>query len=266
MKIDVISQYCVHNDYPIFRYNMKRHKDKINKLILYPSRHHGVIDFEAFSKKCFTEATWVTPVPIDYGKEDWRQAETIPCLAYSNAEWIWFTEQDFFVNDWDKFFADVEKAMQKSDMIGWWNPTNFPYVHPSCIFIKRTMLDKTTKDFSAHPEINGCDHFAMLTADVQRLKGKITTLQDLGWENWKNAFHLGGLTYVYQDWKGDGTDAFGVGNPEAFYNYNYWSRQAPVEQSPEYQKLSIQIERALENKYQANPRWEEFFKLWRVSR
>ena len=170
-------------------------------------------------------------------------------------------EQDFFVDDWDNLWQDVEKAAETSDAIGWWNETAFPYLHPCFFLIKRELLDKTQKDFRAHTEIPGADHFAMLTRDIERVGGKITKLQDMGWINWENAFHLGGLTYVYQDWKGDGTDHFGVGNVEAFYNYNYWSRQAPVEQSSEYIKLSIAIERTLEEKYHLNDKWKPFFKL-----
>lgn len=248
MNVDVISQICIFNDYPIYRFLLTKYRDKFNKIILYPSRHHGVIDLEEFLKGNFRE-TWVEPVPIDFGVEDWRQAETDPCLKQSDAEWIWFTEQDFFVKDWDKFFKDIEKAMETADMIGLWNPTHFPYIHPSCLFIKREMLNKTRKDFKAHPEINGADHFSMITIDVQQMGGKIATLQELGYDcevtpN-ADAFHLGGLTYPYQNWKGDGTDHFGVQSLEAFAVYNYWSRQVPGESNLLYLQLSETIEKRL---------------------
>ena len=200
--IDVISQICVFNDYPIYRQLLTKYRDKFNKIILYPSRHHGVIDMEEFMRRTFPE-TWVTGHEIDWTTPniDWRQAETEPCLELSDAEWILFMEQDFFVDDWDKLWKDVEKAMETSDMIGWWNETAFSYVHPCFLLIKRELLEKTHKDFRAHPEIYGCDHFAILTHDVQFLGAKITKLQDLGWKEWENAFHMGGLTYPYQNWR-----------------------------------------------------------------
>lgn len=262
MNIDIITQYCIYNDYPIWRRNMQKYRDRVRKIILYPSRHHGVIDLESFAKEAFPE-TWVEPVPIDYGVEDWRQAETDPCLKHSDAEWIWFTEQDFFVKNWDKFYDDIEKGMKTHDMIGWWNPTHFPYMHPCCLFMKRDLFEATTKDFKAHPEIPGCDHFAMLTRQAETLNAKILTLQDLGYKNWDDAFHLGGLTYPYQNWKGDGTDHFGVGNVEAFYVYNYWSRYTPVMQTLEYANLSVEIEMALRDRFPevrpAENKWAKYF-------
>ena len=267
MNVDIISQHCVFNDYPIFRYNIQRYRSKFKKVILYPSRHHGVIDLESWLKKSFgSPVTWVDPVSIDYGVEDWRQAETTPCLKQSTAEWIWFTEQDFFVDNWDWFFETVEDAMRTHDAVGWWNETAFPYIHPCSFFIKRELLEKTQKDFRAHPEIPGCDHFAMITRDIEKIGGKIARLQDMGWKNWDSAFHLGGLTYPYQNWKGDGTDHFGVGNVEAFYVYDYWSRMAPVFQSDDYINLSKKVGKTLEQRFpRVNPednRWTKFFRLW----
>lgn len=264
MNVDKILQWCIFSDYPLFRAHAKKYRDKVNKIILYPSRQHGVLDLEQFAKDVFKE-TWVDPVPINYGIEDWRQAETIPCLKYSNSEWLWFSEQDFFVKNWDKFYEDIELAMHYSDMIGWWNPTHFPYIHPSCLFIKREMLEKTQKDFRAHPEINGADHFAMLTKDVQTIGGKITTLQDLGYEDWKDAFHLGSLTYTFQDWKG-GTesDRIGARSPEAFMVYNYWMRKVEIQQNSEFLKLSEEIETFFKPRFPdlnlENNEWVEFFR------
>lgn len=264
MNIDIISQICIYCDYPLYRAMLTKYRDKFNKIILYPSRHHGVTDLENFLKQQFPE-TWVKPVEIDYGIQDWRQAETEPCLALSDSEWVLFMEQDFFVKDWDKFWQDIEKAMETADVIGWWSASNFPYVHPCFLLIKREILDKTKKDFRAHPEINGCDHFAMITRDAEELGAKIVKLQDMGYTNWEDAMHLGGLTYPYQNWKGDGTDHFGVGNPEAYYTYLYWARQAPVNQSPEYTTLSLEIEARLKELFPIfRPEdniWVDFFKI-----
>lgn len=240
-----------------------RHREFVNKIILYPSRQHGLVDFEEFAKIAIPE-TWVKPVPIQYGVEDWRQAETDPALLHSDSEWLWFNEQDFFVRDWDKFYEDIEKAMKHADVIGWWNPTHFPYVHPSCLFIKREVFEKTSKDFRAHPEINGCDHFAMITRDAVQAGAKIVTLQDLGYKDWEDATHLGGLTYVYQDWKGDGTDTFGVRSPEMFFVYNFMARQADTLQDPKFLGLSQDIEVEMMNRFDfhidlRNNKWTSFF-------
>jgi len=265
-SIDIISQICVYNDYPIFRQLLTKYREKFNKIIFYPSRHHGVIDQEDFLRRTFPE-TWVTGDVIDWATPgiDWRQRETEPCLELSESEWILFMEQDFFVEDWDIFWSEIEEVMKTTDAIGWWNKTAYPYLHPCFLLIKRSILDKTNKDFRAHPEIEGCDHFAMITRDLEAIGAKIVKLQELGYVEWDNAFHMGGLTYPYQNWKGDGTDHFGVASPEAFMVYNYFSRLAPVEQSPEYLKLSLEIEDRLRELFPVikleDNRWVKFFKL-----
>lgn len=266
MTIDIITQWCVYNDYPLFRHNTQKRRDLFNKVILYPSRHHGAIDLEDFARRVFPE-TWVTGHTIDWTTPgiDWRQVETEPCLELSNSDWILFSEQDFFVNNWDDFWEKIHKAAEYSDMVGWWNQTSFPYVHPCFLLIKRELLEKTKKDFRAHPEILGCDHYAMITHDALQLGAKITKIQDLGYKEWENAFHMGGLTYPYQNWKGDGSDIFGVASPEAFMVYNYFSRRAPVEQSELYTNLSLEIEQRLRALFPIikldNNRWTQFFTL-----
>lgn len=273
-KPDIISQICLHCDYPLWRTMIEKHRSKFGKIILYPSRHHGAVDLEKFWKEVFPE-TWVAPVAIDYGVEDWRQAETIPCLNQSDSDWIMFTEADFFVRDWDMFFEDMRTKSEVSDLMGLWNPTNLPYIHPSCLFIKRELLEKTSKDFRAHPEINGSDHFAMITQEAMQL-GKMITLQDLGYDcrvsPEADAFHLGSLTYTYQDWHDPAapsvsslSNRIGAISPEAFMVYNYWMRKANVKQSPEFMKLSQDIEDFFKPRFPdldlENSPWAKYFKI-----
>ena len=261
MSIDVISQICVYCDYPLWRKMIQDNRDKFSKVILYPSKQHGVVDLEDFWLSQFPE-TWVKREPIDYGVTDWRQGETEPLIKESDAEWLWFMEADFFVSDWPKFFKDMEEAMKTSDMIGCWSPSQFPYMHPCCLLMRRSLFDKTNKDFRAHPEILGSDHFAMLTRDAERLEAKITTLEDLGYKEWEDYFHLGGLTYAYQDWKGSSTH-FGMKNVEAYYVYLHHAAKADIVQSPKYLAQSNEIEKVLKSKYPnldlENNKWTKFF-------
>lgn len=261
-KPDLLLQYCVYCDYPIYRAWIAKYRNKFNKIIIYPSRHHGVIDLEEFAKKVLPE-TWVDPVKIDYGVEDWRQAETIPMLKHVESDWLWFSEQDFFCKDWDKLFSDLEKASRDADMMGLWNPTHFPYVHPSCLIIKKELLDQTKKDFRAHPEINGADHFSFITKNAQELFANIVTLQDMGWTEDK-AMHLGGLTYIYQNFKDDFTNHIGVKYPSMFQMYNALQRLAPVEQNQEFINLTYKVEEQLRLMKLDSPPvgTEDFFTIW----
>src|SRR3990167_4296391 len=116
-KIDVITQCCIYNDYHLYRKMLKKYRNKFNKIILYASRHHGVLDLENHLRETIPE-TWVS-TEIDWTTPgiDWRQVETEPCLEESDAEWILFLEQDFFCDDWNKLWVDVEEAMKTVDMI-----------------------------------------------------------------------------------------------------------------------------------------------------
>lgn len=267
-SIDVVNQWCCYNDYPIFRYWMEKYKRNFKKIILFPSRHHGVIDLEDFHKKHISNVTWVKETDIDWTEPgiDWRQVETERCLKYSDADWILFIEQDFMVKDWELLFGILQKTMKNYEMIGWWNNTAYPYMHPCFLLIKRELLEKTRKDFRAHPEIIGADHFANITRDVEANNGRILKLQNMGFKQLENAFHLGGLTYVYQDWVKSGKSVDRAVSPMLLYIYNYWSTQAPVFQNNEYIELAKKVSKVLEARYPAvnpeNNTYTKFFKLW----
>ena len=256
--IDILSQVCIYVDFPLWRAWIGKYRSKFKKVILYASRHHGVTDLEDFWRKSLPE-TWVS-TNIDWITPgiDWRQAETEPCLALSDAEWILFMEQDFFVDDWDKLWSDVEKTMESADLIGWWNETHFPYMHPCFLLMKRELLDKTNKDFRAHPEINGGDHFCMITQDAIRLGAKIIKLQDLGWTDPDHAYHLGGLTYPYQNFAEDET-IIGVKYPEALATYNKIIQELDL--NSDFRNLCEDLDVCLERKgIFPDTKWDKFFK------
>lgn len=259
MTIDILSQVCVFCDYPLWRSWVKRYRSKFNKVICYASRHHGVVDLEEFWRKELPE-TWVSE-EIDWTEPgiDWRQRETIPLLEKSDAEWILFMEADFFCDDWNKLWTDVEREMETADMIGWWSASAFPYIHPCFLLIKRELLDKTKKDFRAHPEIDGSDHFAQITHDAQELEAKIVKLQDLGWTEPEHAFHLGGLTYPYQDFKGDET-IIGCKYPAALSTYNFTILEMDLD--PQFKELAEKLKDVLARKgYSFFPKYCKFFKI-----
>ena len=267
MDIDILTQYCTHCEYPLWRKNLQKHRDKFKKVILYPNEYYRDLDFKVFSKTVIKE-TWVENHAIDWTTPgiDWRQAEVEPMLELSDSKWIYFNEQDWFVKDYDKFYEAVFKAMADgADAIGWMNPTHFPYLHPACFFVKREFLNKTTKDFRAHPEINGGDHFCMITRDLKEMGAKIVTIEDMGFKYWEDCFHLGGVTSNYVD---SANPNFQFHRSDIFYIYNYWSRKVNVEQSSKYLELSLAIEKKLLDKYPElkhidpeNNEWTKFFKL-----
>jgi hypothetical protein len=118
------------------------------------------------------------------GGKDWRDVCVNLALEKSTAEYILFVEQDLFVED--GFFEKLFALGEDFDAVGF---TDGNRLHPACLLVKRSALDKTTKDFGAYPVED--DHFARVTKELMAL-GNWKTLQELGLTGW---YHLAGLTY-----------------------------------------------------------------------
>lgn len=268
MNADLLIQHSIYIDYPVWRLNLQRHRDKFNKVIIYPSDHNREHSFKPFLEEQLKE-TWVNDHTIDWTTPgiDWRQAETEPMLPLVESEWVYFNEPDWFIKDHNKFYNLIEDAMKEADAVGWLNPTNFPYLHPASFFVKKSILDKTNLDFRAHPEIPGCDHFAMITRDLEKMGAKIISYQDLGMncDDFSlplDAFHLGGLTSNYID---SHNKDYKFHRVNEFYVYNWWSRQVPVPKNLEYLNLSSKAEELVKQQLteEINPqtsKWAEYFK------
>lgn len=268
MKIDALLSHSIYCVYPPWMVNMlKRNRERFNRIVIYKSDHLREKSYETYLKENIQE-TWVE-TKIDWFTDpppDWRQEEATAMLPYIESDWIYFTEQDFFVKDYNIFYDKVQEEMAKgADVIGWWSDTGvFPYFHPSSFFIKRETLEKTQKDFRAHPEIPGSDHFATISRDLEKLGVKMVTYKDMGLVEWEDYFHLGGLTQNYIDTIVNPILDFH--RPEIFHVYNYWSRQARISMPKDYLDLSSNVEALLKERHPeavSDPltsQWAAFFK------
>lgn len=88
--------------------------------------------------------------------EDWRNKAIKLALNVSKAEWIYFTEQDFFPQN--DFWREVGDLMVRTNVFGRYQDSR---LHPCCLFIKRALLEKSSMDFSAYPD-KGMDHFGLI--------------------------------------------------------------------------------------------------------
>jgi len=257
MKPDLLLTQIKHADYPVFRLFLKRHSNFFNKIIVYFSEHNRFPYFDHFIQTAikedvyeifdYPEIVFLDPVLTDWGREDWRNKSTNEMLKYSTSDWVCSVEQDFFAKDWDKLLSSVGEAMKTYDLVGWWQENN-KYIHPSFWFIKRELLEKTNKDFSAR---DGHDHFGWITKDVERLGGKIKSTQDMGFKDFENCFHLGGVNQNYLEGL---KPEFVFHRPDWFYIYNYWCRKADVMQSPLFTEISLKVEDRLKKMFpQINP-------------
>lgn len=262
IKPDLLVTWHESCDYPIARRFLKRHRDFFGKIIIYFSKHFRNPVYTPFLKESMEDLEnilYLDPIEYKYGEEDWRDVSTNYMLKHTDSEWISSVEQDFFCRDWNKLLSKTSEAMKENDLIGWWQENN-KYIHPSYFFIKREMLEKTNKDFSAR---SPHDHFGWIFEDVKRFGGKIKSIQEMGFADFKDSFHLGGVNdnYLNFDVKFKSNS---IHREKLFYIYNYWSIKADISQSPEFMALCEKVDFALKSKLPEtdpeNNEWVDFFK------
>lgn len=268
-KPDLLICWIKHADYPLFRATLRKHRDFFGRIIIYWSEHFRDIYFDKFIQEDLDDLgdiVFLDNIDYKYGVEDWRNVATNYMLKYADSEWVCSVEQDWFSKDWDQLLTMVTEAMQTNDLVGWGATSGAKqfYIHPAFWFIKRELLDQTTKDFSAR---DGEDHFGWITRDVEQLGAKIFCIDRDGGLNCSpdptaHSFHLGGVNQNYlEGLKPD----FVFHRPEAFMVYNFECRWTPtIAHDPRFLALSQDIEAKLMDivgpiNLNDNP-WTPFFK------
>lgn len=270
-KPDLCITWIKHCDYPLFRSFLKKYKDFFGNIYIYWSEHNRFPYYDHFIQNAFYEddifIVNIDPVLTDWGKEDWRNKSTNEMLKYSDSEWVCSIEQDFFAKDWDKILQTVVNQSNNCEYIGWKAQQGSQpnqeyltreYVHPSFWFMKREALEKTDKDFSANPQL-GADHFGLLTRSAIKNGINPIYMQDLGFIEWEDAFHLGGVNQNYLNWD---NPQYIFHRPDIFYWYNHASQFIVGSyQQPEFMLRMKNVETLLLTK---NPEWgsEEAKNKW----
>jgi len=245
MKPDLLLTQIKHCDYPVFRLFLKRYRNFFGKITVFFNENNRFPYLDHFMHSALEslgDILFLDQTEIDWGKQDWRNVSTNYMLHFSTSEWVCSVEQDFFSKDWDRLLNSVRMAMKTNDLIGWWQENN-KYIHPSFWFIRRELLNQTNKDFAAH---DGHDHFGWITKDVEKLNGKIKTTQEMGFKDFTDCFHLGGVNQNYLEGL---KPEYVFHRPDWFYIYNYWCRKADVIQSPLFTEISLKIEERLKRMF-----------------
>lgn len=222
MKPDVIVSWPRNCDYPLWRQYIRENRTLFNEIIVaFTETHHGD-DYRHFVKnETFKDHVQCFDAPLPKEGEDWRNVAIHSALIHSyNADFIWFTEQDFFPHK--DFWPWVHK--QNNSIFGVMQGTR---LHPCCILINRRELEKTSKDFSANaPE---WDHFGKLQIDFENM--------GMGWQVIPNRLytHFNGLSHNFR--------LIAEGNPpnyqaDAFYKYLRQCLRATVPLSAQFEKTA----------------------------
>lgn len=181
MKPDIIVSWPVNSDYPLWRRFIAENRKLFNRVIVVFTYTYGYYDYSNFVIKNFdADITFVTATTPD-GKTDWRNVAVNNGLNYSQSEWVWFTEQDFIPKD--GFFTDVNKlVLEGCDLVA---VMVADWMHPCSIFAKRSIIEKTKKDFGVKKD--ELDHFGIFQKDVEGMNIIMGVTED-------KFEHLNGLT------------------------------------------------------------------------
>lgn len=227
-KPDIIAQWPVNCDYPIWRYFIKSSREKFGKIIIAFTETYSSDDYREFIKWSMRNDNIIF---FDGGSpekgQDWRDMEVNKGLLLSDSKWVWFTEQDFFPTGkkfWNEIYMKHEKGF---DLIG---VTQGERLHPCCIFVKREVIEKTRKNFGIVPDKS--DHFFLFQKDIERLNIKRAYLGDEKVYQYK---HLNGYSHNWRLIQEGGN---------------------PVYKAEEF-LASLKFALDIENEVPLSPRWKE---------
>lgn len=184
MKIDVIISHPRNNDYPIWRDMMREYRYKFNKVIVVFTETNDDLDFSSFVIEAMKndDVTFLFS-PKVVRDEDWRNIAVNHGLNHSNAEWVWFMEQDFFVKN--GFWRFIDVSMKKNNAIATYQQTR---LHPCSIFITRELLNRTRLNFGI--VAGKLDHFGLIQKDLEKLTSPLIIPEHL-------YRHLNGLSHNF---------------------------------------------------------------------
>lgn len=183
---DVIISWPKSCDYPLYRKFLIDNRIQFNEVLIVITETHQEPDYTKVIRASLEpyHIQFITPPATPPG-EDWRHIAVTQALIHSyNAEWVWFTEQDYMPSGCDPcYFKEWHEAESKGyEIMAHYEADR---LHPASIVIKRSLLNKTRKQFGIIP--NKADHFYKLQEDIEALQSPV----------WKlgNARHLNGLSH-----------------------------------------------------------------------
>lgn len=191
IKPDVIVTWPTNCDYPHWRKMVGERKSAFNKIIIARHEQPGYPDFTDFI--CTTLNGVVDhnfAVEVVSGA-DWRDQAINAALQFSDSEWIWFTEQDYMPSDY--WFEKLEEGIfDDKEAVGFMDNGR---MHPCSLLIKRSLLDRTSKDFAAAPP--AYDHFGRIQMDLTSISDKEHNLLLINLESgWGN--HFAGYSHNFR--------------------------------------------------------------------
>lgn len=200
MKPDVVVTNPYSIDFPLWRETMERHRDKFGRIIIGFYQDNRNEDYTGF---IIENTPWSMIADITSITGDWRNEVVNECLKLSSSDRILFLEQDFLADE--NFWQSIFEIAKSYDVVGFTDVGNsgnfseqfYPVwlegirLHPAFLLVKRSLLNKTSKDFSAYPQ-KDLDHFGLFSNELLSQRPKFLDLHKIpGWK------HYASVTYNF---------------------------------------------------------------------
>lgn len=236
MKMDLVITWPISCDFPIWRRFLRENRNLFENVIIVMSDTHTGHDYSDFLFEATKKDGVMFRRKDSYIQmEDWRNAAVNAGLTYATSEWVFFTEQDFFIYDPKDFFDRMDKQSADVDIF---HHLEGERIHPACMVVRKDMINKTKKDFSVDP--GKSDHFGKFVDELSDKKARFKVLPG---KNGDDYLHLNGLTHNYRLIEdGKIRDIY---QPGLFQLYNSYARIAPVERDDHFVQLSFKVDMRL---------------------
>lgn len=189
VKADIIISWPNNCDYPLWRDFIRKNRDRFNLVIIVFTETNQAPDYREFVKKAMHQdyCLFIDNPPIESG-QDWRDVAVKQALIHSfNSEWVWFTEQDFYITGqqyWDTVEDFVNKGFKAIGVM------DAQRLHPCSLLLKRELLNRIGKNFGANPPYY--DHFGYIQQQLEAAKTDIAIIpSDL-------YLHMNGLSHNWR--------------------------------------------------------------------
>lgn len=225
MKADIIVAWPKNCDYPLWRLFITKFNQRFNQIYIIFTETNKGFDYREFVAYQLNgiKNVWVYDSPEVKSDQDWRNVAIQSALKRSRAPWVWFTEQDFYVQD--GFFKEVDRLESEDcQVIAAFQESR---MHPCSIFIARDLLIRFEMDFSILP--NQLDHFGMIQKQIEEADVKIGKIGE------RFYFHYNGLSHNWM-MVCDGQPP--VYKPEEFIEYLKNCLESSVELHDEFKKTA----------------------------
>lgn len=162
MNTDLIVSWPNNCDYPLWRQFIHDNRHRFQQVFVVFTETYQQPDYREFiTKAMFDDAvTFITAPMPKHTDEDWRDLAVNEALQQSRAEWVWFTEQDFLINE--GFFEAVESLSEHADVIAAYDGDR---MHPCCIFARRGVINITSRNFGIVRDKS--DHFSVFQMELE---------------------------------------------------------------------------------------------------